>query len=148
MNNPMVPKGIKHFRKNRQYNKIHKKTTTTRLRPLQNAAFCPISVSGSNLNPQNTICIPVVKIFAFLEREQNCAFFKGFRFRSVVKSFIDKIVNWKHPSTNRSLSKHFYKPSGKSTCIVFCSTSIATTTDSRAGISISVPLSSSGSLTT
>jgi hypothetical protein len=27
--------------------------------------------SGSNFNPQNTICIPVVKIFAFLELEQN-----------------------------------------------------------------------------
>jgi hypothetical protein len=41
------------------------------LRPLQNAPFCPISVSGSNFNPQNTKCIPVVKIFAFLELEQN-----------------------------------------------------------------------------
>ena len=40
-------------------------------RPLQNAPFCPISVSGSNCNPQNTQCIPVVKIFAFLELEQN-----------------------------------------------------------------------------
>jgi hypothetical protein len=35
-------------------------------RPLQNAPFCPISASGSNFNPQNTQCIPVVKIFAFL----------------------------------------------------------------------------------
>ncbi len=41
------------------------------LRPLQNAPFCPISVSGSNFNPQNTQCIPVVKIFDFLELEQN-----------------------------------------------------------------------------
>jgi hypothetical protein len=40
-------------------------------RPLQNALFCPISVSCSNFNPQNTPCIPVVKIFAFLELEQN-----------------------------------------------------------------------------
>jgi hypothetical protein len=40
-------------------------------RPLQNAPFCPISVSGLNFNPQNTKCIPVVKIFAFLELEQN-----------------------------------------------------------------------------
>ena len=50
------------------------------LRPLQNAPFCPISLSGSNFNPQNTQCIPacsvgpedrtgVVKIFAFLELE-------------------------------------------------------------------------------
>jgi len=34
------------------------------LRPLQNAPFRPISASGSNFNPQNTQCIPVVKIFA------------------------------------------------------------------------------------
>jgi hypothetical protein len=32
---------------------------------------------GSNFNPQNTQCIPVVKIFACLELEQNSAFFKG-----------------------------------------------------------------------
>jgi hypothetical protein len=47
------------------------------MRPLQNAPFCPISVSGSNYNPQNTKCIPVVNPpkfgggFAFLELEQN-----------------------------------------------------------------------------
>jgi len=40
------------------------------LRPLQNAPFCPISVSHSNFNPQNTQCILTVKIFAFLELEQ------------------------------------------------------------------------------
>jgi hypothetical protein len=39
-------------------------------RPLQNAPFCPISASGSNFNPQNTRCIPAVKIFTFLELEQ------------------------------------------------------------------------------
>jgi hypothetical protein len=33
-------------------------------------------VSGSNLNPQNTSCIPAVKIFAFLELEQKSAFAK------------------------------------------------------------------------
>jgi hypothetical protein len=44
---------------------------------MQNALFCPISVSDSNFNPQNTICIPVVNPpkfgggFAFLELEQN-----------------------------------------------------------------------------
>jgi len=41
------------------------------LRPLQNALFCPILALGSNFNPQNTQCIPVVKIFACLELEQN-----------------------------------------------------------------------------
>jgi hypothetical protein len=39
-------------------------------RPLQNAPSCPISASGSNFNPQNTQCIPAVKILAFLELEQ------------------------------------------------------------------------------
>jgi hypothetical protein len=45
---------------------------------LQNAPFRPISASGSNFNPQNTQCIPAVKIFAFLELKRNWAFFKGF----------------------------------------------------------------------
>jgi len=40
-------------------------------RPLKNIPFCPIPVSGSNFNPQNTQCIPVVKIFTFLGLEQN-----------------------------------------------------------------------------
>jgi hypothetical protein len=47
------------------------------MRPLQNAPFCPIPASGSNFNPRNTQCIPVVKIFDFLGLEQNWAFFKG-----------------------------------------------------------------------
>jgi hypothetical protein len=50
------------------------------LRPLKNTPFCPISASGSNFNPQNTQCIHVVKIFAFLELKQNLAFFKGLSF--------------------------------------------------------------------
>jgi hypothetical protein len=44
--------------------------TPDKMRPLQNAPFCPISASGSNFNPQNTQCIPSVKIFVFLELEQ------------------------------------------------------------------------------
>jgi hypothetical protein len=40
------------------------------MRPLQNTPFCPISTSGSNFNPRNTQCIPMVKIFPFLELEQ------------------------------------------------------------------------------
>jgi len=40
------------------------------VRPSQNPPFCPISVSGSNFNPQDTQGIPVVKIFAFLGLEQ------------------------------------------------------------------------------
>jgi len=50
---------------------------TSNLRPLQNAPFCPIPASGSNFNPQNTQCIPVVKIIAFLGLEQNWTFFKS-----------------------------------------------------------------------
>jgi len=41
------------------------------MRPLKNTPFCPISVSGSNFNPRNIPYIPAVKIFAFLELEQN-----------------------------------------------------------------------------
>jgi hypothetical protein len=44
---------------------------------LKNTPFRPISALGSNFNPQNTQCIPAVKIFAFLELKQNWAFFKG-----------------------------------------------------------------------
>jgi len=40
------------------------------MRPLQNTPFCPISVSGSIFNPQNTQRILVVKNFAFLELVQ------------------------------------------------------------------------------
>jgi len=52
-------------------------------RPLQNAPFCPIPASDSNFNPQNTQCIPVVKIIAFLGFEQNWTFFKGLKNRRV-----------------------------------------------------------------
>jgi hypothetical protein len=38
-------------------------------RPLQNAPFCPIAVSGSNYNPRNIQDIPPVKVFAFPELE-------------------------------------------------------------------------------
>jgi len=41
------------------------------LRPLKNVHFCPISVSDSNFNPQNIKYIPAVKIFVFLDLEQN-----------------------------------------------------------------------------
>jgi hypothetical protein len=41
------------------------------VRPLKNALFCPIPASGSNFNPRNTKCIPVVIFFAFLGLEQN-----------------------------------------------------------------------------
>ncbi|GAG21908.1 unnamed protein product [marine sediment metagenome] len=50
---------------------IHPEPEFVDMRPLQNAPFCPISALGSNLNPQNTQCIPVVKILACLELEQN-----------------------------------------------------------------------------
>jgi hypothetical protein len=52
------------------------------VRPLKNALFSPITASGSNFNPRNTLCIPMVKIFAFLELEQNLTFFKGIMVRT------------------------------------------------------------------
>jgi hypothetical protein len=46
------------------------------LSQFQNVPFCPISASGSNFNPRNTTCIPVVNIFAFLDFEQISADFE------------------------------------------------------------------------
>jgi len=44
-------------------------------RPLSKSALiCPISASGSNFNPRNTPYIPVDKIIAFLDLEQNWTF--------------------------------------------------------------------------
>jgi len=37
----------------------------------QNAHFCTISASCSNLNPRNIHYIPAVKIFVFIDIEQN-----------------------------------------------------------------------------
>jgi hypothetical protein len=50
-----------------------------KLRPLKNAPFFPIPATGSNFNPQNTQCIPAVKIFALLGLEQNRTFYKGLK---------------------------------------------------------------------
>jgi len=47
------------------------------VRPLHNAPFCPITASGSNFNPRNTQCIPVVEIITFLVLGQKWTFFKG-----------------------------------------------------------------------
>jgi len=49
------------------------------MKPLHNVRFCPISLSCSNFNPQNTLRIPVVKIFAFLDLEQKLTLFKGLK---------------------------------------------------------------------
>jgi hypothetical protein len=45
-----------------------------RLSQFQNAPVCPISASEKNFNPRNTQCIPVVKIFLFLDLEQTETF--------------------------------------------------------------------------
>jgi len=37
----------------------------------QNAPFCLMSAADENFNPRNIQHIPVVKIFAFLDFEQN-----------------------------------------------------------------------------
>ena len=44
------------------------------LSQFQNVPVCPISASDSNFNPRNTQCIPVVKIFTFLDLEQTETF--------------------------------------------------------------------------
>jgi hypothetical protein len=56
-------------------------------RPLQNAPFCPIPASGSNFNPQNTQCIPVVKIFAFLGLEPRLNIKCGFNWAGKIERF-------------------------------------------------------------
>ncbi len=90
-------------------------------RPLKNTPFRPISVSGSNFNPRNTQCIPVVKIFAFLELKRNWTFFKGlitketrpsracarwllygYRFKLVASLFFQKILFTLHQMRNRA----------------------------------------------
>ena len=45
--------------------------------PLKNIPFWPISASDSDFNPRHTQCMPPVKIFAFLDLDQNWTFFKG-----------------------------------------------------------------------
>jgi hypothetical protein len=51
--------------------KVIKGTEEAEPRPLKNTPFCPISASDSNFNPRNTKCIPLVKIFVFLDLGQN-----------------------------------------------------------------------------
>jgi hypothetical protein len=51
--------------------KVQKLVLGNQQSQFQNVPFCPISASGSNFNPRNTQCIPLVKIFAFLDLEQN-----------------------------------------------------------------------------
>ncbi len=41
------------------------------LRLCHNVPFSPISASDENFNPQNTLCIPPVEIFIFLDLKQN-----------------------------------------------------------------------------
>jgi hypothetical protein len=38
--------------------------------PIHKWRFCPISALGSDINPRNIQCIPVVNIFAFLDLER------------------------------------------------------------------------------
>jgi len=45
------------------------KRVINNMRPLQNGTFFPISISGSNFNPENILYIPVVEIIIFLELE-------------------------------------------------------------------------------
>jgi hypothetical protein len=49
----------------------------------------PANGRGSNFNPRNIQYIPVVKIFAFLDLDQNWAFFKGLL--SIVDQFFSPL---------------------------------------------------------
>ena len=56
-------------------------------RSLKNAPFCPISKSDSHSNSRNTKCITVVRIFVFLDLEQNWTFFKGLDTESCLDTY-------------------------------------------------------------
>ena len=59
------------------------------MRPLKNLPFGPIS---ANFNPRSTQCIPVVKIFAFLELEKNEYFSKVSPYRqNILHSYFSSI---------------------------------------------------------
>ena len=57
------------------------------MRPLKNALFYPISVSGSNFNPRNTQCMSVAKIFAFLDLEPRLNIKYGFNWAGKTEHF-------------------------------------------------------------
>jgi hypothetical protein len=57
------------------------------MRPLKNIPFCPIPVSDSNFYPQNTQCIPAVKIFAFLGLEPRLNIKNGFNWAGKIEHF-------------------------------------------------------------
>jgi hypothetical protein len=50
------------------------KTVLMHLEAVREWLFSAISASGSDFNPQNTQCIPAVKIFAFLDLAKNFSF--------------------------------------------------------------------------
>jgi hypothetical protein len=47
--------------------RVNRYSKSLYLVPERKLSFSPISASDSNFNPQNTQCIPVVKIFVFLD---------------------------------------------------------------------------------
>ncbi len=73
-------------------------------RPLHNALFCPITASGSNFNPRNTQCIPVVEIIAFLVLGQNRTFFKGLA-TSVIGKVLRRVLR---DEELKKINKPFY----------------------------------------
>jgi hypothetical protein len=56
------------------YGKITSGNNFKPMSQFKNVPFYPISASGSNFNPRNTKCMPVVKIIAFLDLEQTETF--------------------------------------------------------------------------
>jgi len=73
------------------------------MRPLQNAPFCPIPASDSNFNPQNTQCIPAVKIIAFLGLEPRLNIKYGFNWAGKIEHFskVSKYIGWLYPNPDK-----------------------------------------------
>ena len=61
--------------------------------PERKLSFSPISVSDSNFNPRNTISIPVVKIFVFLDLNEKSYFSLGHYLIGEMGSFSSNSLN-------------------------------------------------------
>ncbi len=60
--------------------------------PERKLLIFPISASGLNFNPQNTPCIPAVKICAFLELEKISSFRSGTSYTEKYSFILEEIT--------------------------------------------------------
>ncbi|MDY7032821.1 MAG: hypothetical protein SVY10_13050 [Thermodesulfobacteriota bacterium] len=60
--------------------------------PIHKWLFSAISASDSDFNPQNTKCIPAVKIFIFLDLAENISFMDGHYLQMVFNEFGTPII--------------------------------------------------------